>query len=120
MNRSKNRFLPFPFNKNANKAPKYSPSPSPEEVLKSRPPKKGYEGLKVAWTLIVRDMHAGLNRNDIVVLASFEDKPGDIWLTVDTDRFPNILYCPAGSQIKVKGEITAVKGEDIYLGNCQL
>jgi len=120
MNLSKiGRFL-FPSKQHKDPKPKYSQSPSPEEMIKSGLSGKSYRGVKVEWNLTVRNMLDEISRNEILVLTSFEKQPGNIWLTVDVESFPDIFYCAPGSKIAMKGEITTIQGDDIYVKNCQL
>jgi hypothetical protein len=96
----------------------YSPNPSPAEILKPRFTVKNYQGLKVAWKVNIRNIHAEISQNEIMVLTSFENTPGKIYIIVDVDKFPKILRCPSGREITVKGEIGSVQEQDINLKNC--
>ncbi len=99
---------------------KHKHSPDPEEMIKSSRLGKSYKGRKVAWNLTVRNMHGEISRNEVLVLTSFEGQPGNIWITVNVDQFPGIYYYAPGSKIAVKGDISGVEGNDIYVDNCQL
>jgi hypothetical protein len=107
-------------NKDRPQKQEYSPSPTPEEILKSGMPGKSFQGLLVAWDLTVRNIAGEISRHEILMLTSFERIPGSIWLVVDISKFPDILHCPAGKRISVKGEITSVKDQDINLKDCQI
>jgi len=112
-----------PLNPNdqaANGDSEYSPTPTPVDIFKPRYPAKNYQGVKVAWTLILKNIHANISQNEILVLTSFEDRPGNVWIVVDVDRFPKILSCRSGRSFIVKGEIASVQGQDINLKDCQL
>ncbi len=120
MNLSKIGRLLFPSKKPADAEPKYSQSPNPEEMFKSGLPEKTYQGMKVEWDLTVQNMHGEINRNEILVLTSYQKHPGNIWLTIDTEKYPDIYYCASGSKIIMRGEVTSVQGNDIYIKNCQI
>jgi len=116
------KFIPFAFpsNQRVKSEPKYSPLPSPAEMFTSQLPEKSHQGRKVAWDLSIRSMHGEVSRSQLIVLTTVENSTGNIWITVDTNQFPDIYYCSSGTNIRVKGEVSLVKGEDIYLNNCQI
>jgi hypothetical protein len=112
--------LPFQSKQPKKVLPTYSATPHPDEILESHQPATRFQGLKVAWTLTVRNMLSEYSRDEIMVLAKFENQPGSIWLPVDFTKYPDILYSPSGSEIAVKGEIASIRGQDIYLKDCQV
>jgi len=113
--------LPFPIKQDTQKQkPKYYRFPGPDEIIESDRPKKRFQGLRVAWKLTIQSVHAQISQTEIMLLASFEDRPGNIWLTVDTAQFPDVFYYSSGSSILVKGEIDSVVGQDITLKNCRV
>ncbi len=120
MSLSKIGRLLFPAKKPAKNRPKYSQSPSPEDVFKSGQRMKKYQGIKVEWHLTIQTMHSEISRTEVLVLTSYEKQPGNIWLTVDVEKYPDIYYYGSGSKIIVKGEIGSVQGNDIYVKNCEL
>ncbi len=120
MNLSKIGRLLLPAKKPAEKESKYSQSPSPEDLLKAGLPVKKYQGMKVEWHLTIQTMHSEISRTEVLVLTSYEKQPGNIWLTVDVEKYPDIYYCGSGSKVTVKGEISNVQGNDIYVKNCEL
>ncbi len=120
MNLSKIGRLLFPSKQSTNAEAKYSQSPSPEEVFKSGLPVKKFQGMKVEWPLTIQTMHSEISHTEVLVLASYEKQPGNIWLTVDVEKYPDIYYCGSGSKVTVKGEISIVQGNDIYVKNCEL
>ncbi len=102
------------------KEPKYSASPSPEDMLRARLPEKSYQGLKVAWNLTFEHLHCEISHDEVLALTTDKQQLGKIWITVDGKKYPDIYYCLPGNRVIVKGEITSIQGEDIYLKDCQL
>ncbi len=120
MNLSKIGRLLFPSKKPGKTGSKYNQSPSPQDVFKAGLPVKKYQGMKVEWHLTIQTMHSEISRTEVLVLTSYEKQPGNIWLTVDVEKYPDIYYCGSGSKVTVKGEIGNVQGNDIYVKNCEL
>lgn len=100
--------------------PKYHRHPTPAELLAKEQPGKQQPGYRVAWDLTIRTFHAEISQHEIMVLATDGQGSCNVWVTVDIDDIPDILYCPSGSAILVKGEIASVRGQDIYLENCRV
>ncbi len=98
----------------------YSASPAPEEMLAAELPGKTYQGWRVNWDLTIRSMHSEISPHEIVILARYKRSSASIWVTAPEQSLAEVLQHGSGSLLQVKGEVKAIQGNNIYLGDCQL
>ncbi len=98
----------------------YNTVPTPPEILQSVLPAEKFLGLKISWDVIMSDTLFELNRDEIVVLTTYEKKPVKVWLTVNVIEHPEVLRFSSGRVVTVKGEIQKVQGDSIHLEHCLL
>ena len=93
---------------------------SPVEITKWFAEGQKHAVKQVTWELIVHAMYSDINPREILVRTTCEDYPQDIWVPLNLSAYPEILNSPSGTRLRVHGKIHLVKGEDIYLEDCQI
>jgi hypothetical protein len=96
----------------------YHPQPDPDSMARDRANARQYAGRLVDWDLCIENMDEGLDSQNILVLTFFGRGSTKVWLTVQIQDNPDIFDCGAGSQVRVKGKIKAIRDGAIYLEDC--
>lgn len=92
---------------------------SPEEITKWYSSGEKHAVKKVTWELTVHAMYSDINPQEILVRTTCGGYSQNVWVPLKLSAYPEILNAPAGTRMRVQGQIRLVQGEDIYLQDCQ-